>query len=76
MSYFGDDFLRSWEVFCITYDLSTFDLKTVSKNRKFFNDFTLAWSATKILLEKEDLNVDITKIVKQIDTLALEINEQ
>lgn len=49
----GGAFLIWWDKLWWVYDIATFDLKTISKNRDFFNDFVIAWNGTKEVLKSQ-----------------------
>ena len=47
----GREFLIWWDKLWWVYDIATFDLQTINKNRDFFNDFVIAWNGTKDVLK-------------------------
>jgi len=47
----GGAFLVWWDKLWWVYDIATFDLQTINKNRDFFNDFVIAWNGTKEVLK-------------------------
>lgn len=67
----GDEFFIGWKTFCWVYDIATFDLKNVNKNRDFFNDFVMAWSVSKEVIQQ---NVEF-ELYEEINTLMSEIEE-
>jgi hypothetical protein len=66
----GQGFLDKWKVFCWIYDISTFDLKNINKNRDFFNDFVMTWTVSKTVLEQnleKELIEDIQIFINEIE---------
>ena len=66
----GQGFLDKWKVFCWIYDISTFDLKNINKNRDFFNDFVMTWTVSKTVLEQnleKELIEDIQTFINEIE---------
>lgn len=68
----GASFLSNWRKFSIMYDLATFDLRNVNKDRNFFNDFNITWNLTSMAL-KENLS---DEVYAQVEILLLEIEQE
>jgi len=68
----GAEFLKKWQEFCLLYDISTFDLRTINKNQNFFQNLLTAWSVGKELL-KEDLE---DRVASNLETLMQEIEQK
>lgn len=68
----GASFISNWRKFSILYDLATFDLRNINKDRNFFNDLSLAWNLSSAVL-KEDL---ADEVYDQVEALMLEVEQE
>ena len=68
----GAEFLKAWQEFCLLYDISTFDLRTINNNRKLFKNMMTAWNVSNELLM-----VDLDdKVASNLETLMMEIEQK
>ena len=68
----GVKFLKNWQKLSLLYDLATFDLRYINKDKKFFNALIKSWNLSKIALEND---ID-QEMYEDIETLMIEIEQQ